>query len=200
MTQVDIDVLSKADVMRVVAAGESQRVEFKRGWMPANRLAWVVTGFANADGGMILVGVEESGSIIGVDRSRIREMVDGAISQIEPRPDVLLNFVQCSGKDVAVIRIKKSDRIVIADDGAFIRVGAMTKAMTRSEISHKLSASPVEPSIPQLADAVARQTHTIEKLREELSASSSLASKMMDYFIGGIIGAIIGVVLGALLG
>ena len=200
MTQEGTDVLSEADVRRIVAAGENEDAEFKLGLMPANRLSRIVSGFANANGGMLLMGVEETGRFAGVVETEIREAVDRAVSLMEPRPEVSLNIVPCSGKDIAAIRVKKSDKIVIAEDGAFVRTGATTKAMTRSELSDRFSASSEEPSISQLVDAVARQTNTIERLRNQLSESNSFANKMMDYLVGGIIGALLGAALGALLG
>lgn len=167
--------------------------------MPPNRLAWVITGFANADGGMILMGIEEPDRVVGVNVSRWRRMVNDAVSQIEPRPEVFVQELSYGRKTIGVIHVSKSDKVVIANDGAFIRAGAMTKAMTRSELSAKLSSPPSENDIVQLTDAVAKQTETIEHLMKDLAATNSFSSKMADYLIGGIIGAILGALLTALL-
>jgi len=50
-----------------------------------------------------------------------------------------------------------------------------------------------------LANAIAKQTQTIQKLRDDLQEANSLKSKLKDWLIGGTIGAIIGFLLSLLL-
>jgi predicted HTH transcriptional regulator len=56
----------EADLLRLIAAGESQEQEFKRLIDNPESVAGEIVAFANSDGGVLYVGVEDDGSIAGV--------------------------------------------------------------------------------------------------------------------------------------
>jgi ATP-dependent DNA helicase RecG len=62
-------------IQRLIAAGESREVEFKTAHSALNRdLYQTVCAFLNRDGGDILLGVKDDGSVQGVDPDRIQQM------------------------------------------------------------------------------------------------------------------------------
>jgi len=58
--------LIQADRLRQIAAGEGPQQEFKRLISNAENVAGEIVAFANSDGGTLLIGVEDDGSITGV--------------------------------------------------------------------------------------------------------------------------------------
>ena len=53
-------------ILSLIGAGESETVEFKREMERAERLAREVVSLANGQGGHVLVGVDDDGTVCGV--------------------------------------------------------------------------------------------------------------------------------------
>ena len=54
-------------VQHLIATGECQTIEFKRAASPAKDLAREIVAFANTGGGTLILGIDDSGQIIGID-------------------------------------------------------------------------------------------------------------------------------------
>ncbi len=88
---------------------ENKTTEFKREYM--DNMKYTVVAFANTEGGKVYIGVNDDGSVYGVDDTdavmlRITNMIRGAI-----RPDVTM-FTECAvenmeGKPVVVLEVQK---------------------------------------------------------------------------------------------
>lgn len=62
--------MSPADLTALIRGGENSFVEFKRDDITPEALASVLVGFLNMDGGRVLLGVEDDGSVSGLRRER----------------------------------------------------------------------------------------------------------------------------------
>ena len=60
------------DVLRRIEAGEDERTEFKRGLGDGSAVCKALCAFGNGEGGLIVLGVENSGVIVGVRESAER--------------------------------------------------------------------------------------------------------------------------------
>ena len=56
-------------VQRRIGAGENARTEFKRGVGDLRGIARTLCAFANGDGGLLVIGVDDAGTIVGVGAS-----------------------------------------------------------------------------------------------------------------------------------
>lgn len=56
-----------ADIMRRIDAGEDERTEFKRELGNLSAVGRAMCAFANGDGGVIILGVDDSGATTGID-------------------------------------------------------------------------------------------------------------------------------------
>lgn len=65
----------KAELFEIIANGENSGVEFKRDDIRPEQLAKEIVAFANLQGGRILLGVEDSGQISGLQRPETQEWV-----------------------------------------------------------------------------------------------------------------------------
>lgn len=77
----------KKELLEIIKNGENSGVEFKRDDLPPEKIAGECVGFANLKGGMVLLGVEDDGSISGIKRSNCEEWVMDTVfgSYIHPR-------------------------------------------------------------------------------------------------------------------
>ena len=64
---------SPAELLEKVYLGEDSTIELKRELPRTESLADEIAAFANARGGVILIGVDDEGEIVGIDR----QMLDG---------------------------------------------------------------------------------------------------------------------------
>lgn len=87
---------------------ESNRLEFKRTY--TEDIKKEIVAFANSDGGELIIGIEDDGSIIGVDKpdevsARVTNMLRDAIS-----PDITLitNVSITSQQDKSLVHVTVS--------------------------------------------------------------------------------------------
>ncbi|MGA2974010.1 MAG: ATP-binding protein [Spirochaetia bacterium] len=67
---------SAEGIKEILAAGESEQVEFKSQMPPDEVIADVLTAFANTSGGLLLVGVHEKKGVIGIPDDKRTEYMD----------------------------------------------------------------------------------------------------------------------------
>jgi ATP-dependent DNA helicase RecG len=65
----------KSELFEIISNGESSGVEFKRDDIRPEQLAKEIVAFANFEGGRILLGVEDDGSVTGIQRANTQEWV-----------------------------------------------------------------------------------------------------------------------------
>lgn len=135
-----IEITSEAVVKRLIAAGESSKVEFKEDSARNERLAAEICAFANFKGGILLLGVSDTGEIPGVSRSDNEERIMNICSNlIEPRLIPEYETVICDDKKLAVIKIDlgKEKPYAVFVNGKrtyYIRVGSTTRVSTQREL------------------------------------------------------------------
>ena len=62
---------SLTELIEKISLGEDATIEFKRTLPHRNSLADEIAAFANARGGMILIGVDDNREIVGIDRQEL---------------------------------------------------------------------------------------------------------------------------------
>jgi predicted HTH transcriptional regulator len=98
------------DVNRLIDQGEGFEIEFKRKVSTPEKIARAMIAFANTKGGHILFGVDDDGSIVGVESEKsevdlIRQAgTDFCLPEIDPGIDI----VPFDGKDVIVAYVEES--------------------------------------------------------------------------------------------
>lgn len=191
--------LDDNSIRALILSGESETIEFKTRVPEPSLLARLIAAFANASGGVILIGIQEPDEIVGTNPQFVLKVWEISLERMEPRPRSTIQEVSINGKTICVIHVDASDTIVMCDSGAFIRVWDRTQAMTPAQVTQKLIASQAHPDLGSLGRAIARQSKIIEDLQEELKKTNTWRSKLRDYLIGGVIGALIGYLLSILL-
>src|SRR6266568_1847793 len=102
--------MTKTELIELIRNGESSGVEFKRDDIENRALAKELVAFANLEGGQVLLGVEDDGSISGITRPNLEEWVMTACRD-KIRPELLPYFEVVKdvepGKDVAIVRVAR---------------------------------------------------------------------------------------------
>ena len=130
----------KTELLEIIANGENSGIEFKRDDIRPEQFAKEVVAMANFQGGRVLFGVEDDGTISGIQRPDLEEWVMNVFqSKIHP---MILPFYEevklDDGKTVAVVSfpIGISKPYVLRHSGKeeiYIRVGTTSRLATREQ-------------------------------------------------------------------
>ncbi|MBR5067783.1 MAG: putative DNA binding domain-containing protein [Bacteroidales bacterium] len=119
----------KDRLSELIAQGEHQQQDFKYEISSVSKIAHSISAFANTEGGRLLVGVRDNGSIAGVHSDEEIYMIDAAAhTGCRPEVDCTWENVKAEGHTVLIATIPASDnRPVMAreEDGrwrAYVRV------------------------------------------------------------------------------
>ena len=99
--------MNQRDILKLIARGENETIEFKVEKVDSDDLAKTMTAFSSLEGGTILIGVSDKGDVEGIKApEKLRKRVlDIGIDMCDPRifPDIKIAKVE--GKDVLVVKI-----------------------------------------------------------------------------------------------
>lgn len=131
----------KTDLLELIANGENTGVEFKRDDLRLEQLAKDVAAMANVKGGRILLGVEDDGTITGIQRPNLEEWVMDGVFGTKVHPMILPFYEEVRIDDAtraAVISFDEgvSKPYVVRDQGledVFIRVGTTSRLASREQ-------------------------------------------------------------------
>lgn len=100
------------ELLDIIALGETSTVQFKRTLDSTDKLAAELCAFANSEGGLLLFGVENDGSVTGLDPSEVRglnsKIANVASEKIREPLFPTSEVVQVEGKHVLVVHVPES--------------------------------------------------------------------------------------------
>jgi len=96
---------------KLIEGGENQHLDFKFCVTDSRKIARTLSAFANSDGGKILIGVRDNGSIAGIRSDEEIYMVDTA-EHLFCRPEITYTIKQhmTGGKPILEVEVVKGDR------------------------------------------------------------------------------------------
>lgn len=133
----------KSDLLQLIANGENSGIEFKRDDLRPEQLAKEIVALANLKGGSILLGVEDDGSISGIQRPDLELWVMDTIFGRYVHPMILPFFevvVLDDDKRVAVITLTEGTAKPYAvrhndREEVFVRMGGTSRRATREQLA-----------------------------------------------------------------
>jgi predicted HTH transcriptional regulator len=95
---------------KLIAEGENQKLDFKYCISDSRKIARTLSAFSNSDGGRILIGVRDNGSIAGIKSDEEYYMVDTA-AQLFCRPNISFAIKQhmTGGKTILEVEVGKGN-------------------------------------------------------------------------------------------
>ena len=141
--------MNTAELIELIRSGEDSTLEFNRDDVRNHDLAKALVAFLNLEGGTVLIGVEDDGSISGTTRARLEEWVSELCrSKIEPPVAPLLSWARDvePGRDVLAVRVTRGPDKPYArvHDGRrtyYIRVANTSREASREELERMYQAS-----------------------------------------------------------
>ncbi len=133
--------MTRSELLELIANGENSGVEFKRDDIRPEQLAKEVVALANFQGGKILLGVEDDGTITGIQREDLEPWVMDTVFGRYVHPMILPFYEEVQVDDthrVAVISLTQGTAkpyVVRHNDreDIYVRVGSVSRRATREQ-------------------------------------------------------------------
>ncbi len=161
---------SVTELIEQIYLGEDSTIEFKRELPSRDDLADEIAAFANAIGGVILIGVDDNSDIVGIDRQDLDETEKTVIEicgdTIAPRVDIITKKLHIDDKNLLKIEVPRSLFVHESSGRYFIRQGSSKRRMTPEQLGRLLQ-SRSQARIIAFDEQFVPNTHK-ETLRETL--------------------------------
>lgn len=166
----------EGEIKTVLDRGETLAIEFKSDvkGLPDRDLVAAVVAMANTEGGLILLGVEDDGSVTGIQSHHQDAMGLSALIANRTSPSVAVSteLIEWEGKKILGITVPKSQSIVSTTDGLVLRRRLMASGKPEAvpfyphEFLQRQSAlGLVDPSAIPLLSLSTEDLNPLERLR-----------------------------------
>jgi predicted HTH transcriptional regulator len=155
--------MNSKELKELIAEGESSLLEFKRKISSHEKIAKEISALANTIGGTLILGVDDDGSIVGIEseKSDLDSIEQVCGFMLQPPVEFTYEIVNVSRKEVLVIYIpqgsNKPHRVIENPKGkknenkVYIRIGekslVASREMSRFLASQNEDAPPLQISI-----------------------------------------------------
>ncbi|WML88596.1 RNA-binding domain-containing protein [Thiothrix subterranea] len=101
------------EILDRIHNGEDSTTQFKQDVTDANRLAEELVSFSNAEGGLLLIGIGDDGSVTGLDEaqiSRINQLLSNTANEnVKPPVYPLTEVLGIQGKRIIAVSVRKGE-------------------------------------------------------------------------------------------
>jgi ATP-dependent DNA helicase RecG len=141
--------MTKAELLELLKNGENSGVEFKRDDVENHELSRELVAFLNLEGGIVLLGIEDDGTVSGTSRSNLEDWV-AELCRVKIEPSIVPHLTWLRGvepgKDVLIVRASQGPdkpyaRVHNNRRTYFIRVGSTCREASREELERMFQAS-----------------------------------------------------------
>jgi len=115
---------------------EREHVELKSSLSLINEIIEAVSAFSNAEGGKIIVGVNNAGKVLGIEigKGTIENLANTIGQNTDPKVQPAIKVETIDKKKIVIIVVKESlDKLVLAFGRPFKRVGKSSPKMSKDE-------------------------------------------------------------------
>ncbi len=125
------------DIKELIERGESQDLEFKESPRLKDEIGETVSAFSNSDGGVVLVGISNSGGVSGVDigANTLEELANYIKRNTDPQIFPSVKILEIGGKNVVMVEVEESqEKPAFFKNHAYKRVGKTNQMISSSEL------------------------------------------------------------------
>lgn len=133
-----------ANIPQLLLSGESETVEFKQSMGEMREIVETVGAFANARGGVILIGVSNAGAVLGVrpGKDTLEALSNTIQQQTDPKVFPSLITANIEGRTIIVLSVEPSPiKPVLVQGRGFKRIGRSNHMLSSTEVAYLSMAS-----------------------------------------------------------
>ena len=158
------------ELIEKIMLGEDSTIEFKREMPRRDRMAEEIAAFANDEGGVLLIGVDDYSEIVGLELQELerveKTVVEICEDSIEPPIRIFTEKLRLDDKNILKIEVQRSLFVHKAPNGYFTRQGSSKREMTTEQLA-RLIQSRSQARIIRFDEQLVPNTHK-QTLREPL--------------------------------
>jgi len=135
------------ELLKILRRGEDSFHQFKENFNSIDQLAAEISAFANSDGGKLITGVSDDGTIVGLSRDqieRLNQWISNTTSaKIEPQLFVKTEILLCKEQRVLVVHVPGGSNKPYAVNKTefWVKTGADKRRATREELFRLMQSS-----------------------------------------------------------
>ena len=161
---------SLTELLEKIILGEDSTIEFKREMPHRDSLADEIAAFANTQGGMILIGIDDDREIVGIELQKLdsveKTVVEICNDSIEPTVPIFTEKLRIDDKNLLKIEVPRSLFVHKTANGYFTRQGSSKREMSTDQLARLLQ-SRSQARIIAFNEQLVPNTHR-RTLRESL--------------------------------
>ena len=145
---------------------ETQTTEYKQQWN--DKFLAYISGFANAQGGTLYIGINDAGEVVGIDNAKylLENLPNKAVQATGIIPDI--EILTKEDKEYIAIHVKPSDQPVSCNGKYYLRSGSTLQELNGNALTEFLM----------------RQTHTTWDMHIEPNATlDDIDTEAVGYFV-----------------
>lgn len=102
--------MTSKKLLSLIERGESRNLEFKQRFSTHHKIAKEFIAFANTAGGLVLFGIDDDGSVYGVEseKGEAELIKEAAEKYCEPKVEYQIDYISLSGKEIVAVTISES--------------------------------------------------------------------------------------------
>ena len=161
---------STTELIEKIILGEDSTIEFKREMPHRDNMADEIAAFANDEGGVLLIGVDDYGEIVGLELQELdrieNTIVEICRDSIEPTVRIFTEKLRIDDKNILKIVVPRSLFVHKTSNGYFTRHGSSKREMSTEQLARILQ-SRSQARIIAFDEQLVPNTHK-STLRESL--------------------------------
>ncbi|WP_272149732.1 sacsin N-terminal ATP-binding-like domain-containing protein [Tenacibaculum aiptasiae] len=142
INRIPVKNINASEIETFLNIPKNDELEFDAVPFVPQKIAKIVSSFANTNGGSLIFGLKEASlttnEVVGVSNDfNTVEITKIAISMLSPIPTVTYDWVQVDGKSIFVIKTNKADNDILFDNQKYIRNGVSTETEENTPLNKK---------------------------------------------------------------
>ena len=152
-----------SDINAIIKNNENQAIEWKASWHD-KYLEWVC-GYANAQGGILYIGINDDGNVVGLDDKTIKRLLEDIPNKISSAFGITcdVNLRTKQKKKYVEIIVKKSGLPLNLHGHYYYRTGSVKKEITGFELTEFIMKS-TGTSFDEVLSDIPREKLSFENL------------------------------------
>ncbi len=189
---------SLTELIEKIRLGEDATIEFKREMPHRDSMADEIAAFANGEGGVFLIGVDDYSEIVGLELQELdsveKTVVEICEDSIEPTVSIFTEKLRFDGKNLLKIAVSRSFFVHKSPNGYFTRKEKCKKEMSTEQLARLYSQATRNELLSRLLSEIAlddgdgrqvKRRHFLERRGEGvgiiLNESEQLSGKTPIY-------------------